>query len=117
MGKLSQFNNAKRTKAYCEGRVAAANGDLITVNPHIGTSDSVAKSDWDAGHDSWADDPANVSPADMNCCGRAYPYGGGFVQVRSTPAPAPAPAVDVASTLTASTTKPRKSKSKSKMHP
>ena len=61
----------KESKAYCEGRGAAAAGALVGTNPHAATSvDGLA---WIRGHESWTADPAGV-PGD--CCADAY--GGGY---------------------------------------
>jgi len=50
----------KESRAYCEGRKAAIDGDLISTNPHpVGEADHDA---WDLGHASvgggaaWAQD-------------------------------------------------------------
>lgn len=62
----------RESKAYCEGRHAAAGGALVTDNPFAsGTADYVA---WDNGWDSWSADPA-AGPG-QDCCADAY--GGGF---------------------------------------
>lgn len=63
----------RNSKAYCEGREAAAAGALIGTNPHVAGSEAAAS--WDAGHDSWTEDPAGAPARD--CC--ANLFGGGYV--------------------------------------
>lgn len=58
--------------AYCEGRTAAAAGELIGVNPH--EANSSASAAWVNGFNSWAADPA-AGPG-VDCCD--IPYGGGY---------------------------------------
>lgn len=73
-----QKNNAallKDSRAYCEGRDAAAAGELITANPQpLG---SEARAAWTAGWTSWNTDPATGPGQD--CC--SAKFGGGFVPV------------------------------------
>ena len=62
----------RESRAYCEGREAAAQGALIGTNPHPASDrDHVL---WDSGHASWSADPTGVQTQD--CCARAY--GGGY---------------------------------------
>ena len=61
----------RNSRAYCEGRDAAAAGALIGTNPHF---DGVDGDNWARGHASWTDDPAGGPPGD--CC--ATPFGGGY---------------------------------------
>ena len=61
----------KDSKAYCEGRAAAAAGALVGTNPHLDGSDAATA--WAAGHGSWAENPAGVA---RDCCSVAY--GGGY---------------------------------------
>lgn len=72
-GKPSDQPTVRETKAYCEGRDAAAAGALEGTNPHqAGTRDELL---WDNGFSSWAEDPANLP--DQDCCASAP--GGGYV--------------------------------------
>ena len=64
-------NDPALSRAYCEGRTAAAAGALIGTNPH--PANTPANTIWGLGHQSWAADPAGV-PRD--CCADAY--GGGY---------------------------------------
>ena len=66
-----------QSRAYCEGRQAAADGALIGSNPHPNASE--AGQAWDLGYTSWTANPDGpLAPATIkDCC--AQPYGGGFV--------------------------------------
>ncbi len=62
----------RESKAYCEGRAAAAAGALVGTNPFPATTpDNLA---WDRGWDSWGADPSTGPGQD--CCADAY--GGGY---------------------------------------
>lgn len=79
-GKLCPEHDVRISKAYCEGRLAAKNGLLITSNPHpSGTS---ANFIWSMGHITWAENPSGpTAPPNgdgIDCCGRGLPFGGGF---------------------------------------
>ncbi len=60
------------SRAYCDGRTAAAQGALKTTNPlaHDPRNEAL----WDDGWDSWGADPAGLTQRD--CC--AHAYGGGY---------------------------------------
>ena len=60
----------RESKGYCEGRAAAAAGVLKAANPAAAGRDEDM---WDAGWDSWTDDPGAVT---QDCC--ALPPGGGY---------------------------------------
>jgi len=62
----------RESKAYCEGRAAAAAGALVGTNPH--PSGSAAATRWAAGFGTWVLDPDGVA---QDCCADAY--GGGYV--------------------------------------
>ena len=63
--------DTKLSRAYCEGRAAAAAGDLVGTNPH--PASTPANTIWAAGHGSWSANPSGVA---RDCCADAY--GGGF---------------------------------------
>lgn len=75
-GKLCNGTNntvcIRESKAYCEGRAAAAAGVLVGSNPFAAGTDNYVN--WDNGWDSWAADPA-AGPG-QDCC--AVAYGGGY---------------------------------------
>jgi len=52
----------RNSKAYAEGREAAAGGALIGTNPH--QSGSEANATWDAGHASYAGGVGDPLPRD-----------------------------------------------------
>ena len=60
------------SRAYCDGRTAAAQGALKTTNPLA--HDPRGEALWDDGWDSWGADPAGLTQRD--CC--AHAYGGGY---------------------------------------
>jgi hypothetical protein len=72
----------RNSKAYCEGRNAAANSVLVTDNPHPAGSE--AHTAWGLGHVSWAENPAGplAPPGGGDCCADAF--GGGFAGVLNT---------------------------------
>lgn len=64
----------KDSKAYCEGRKAAADGLLVGANPHVDGSDAATA--WSTGFATWLNDPALGPDAGRDCC--ATPFGGGY---------------------------------------
>lgn len=63
-GTATDSPKLKESKAYCEGRKAAIDGDALGDNPHpVGESDHDA---WDAGHASYAGGVGTALPRD--CC-------------------------------------------------
>jgi hypothetical protein len=70
-GVATDTQRLKKSNAYCEGREAAAAGALVGTNPHALAEDAAV---WEAGFDSWTEDPSGVTVVD--CCASAY--GGGY---------------------------------------
>jgi hypothetical protein len=62
------------SKAFCEGRAAAAAGALVDINPHPDGSQAAVA--WSSGHATWADDPALGPELGQDCCADAF--GGGY---------------------------------------
>ena len=60
------------SRAYCDGRTAAAQGADKTTNPFA--HDPRNETLWDDGWDSWGADPTGLTQRD--CC--AHAYGGGY---------------------------------------
>ena len=60
------------SRAYCDGRTAAAQGALKATNPFA--HDPRNETLWDDGWDSWTAVSGNP-PGDQDCC--AHAYGGG----------------------------------------
>lgn len=65
-------NRLRESKAYCEGRAAAAAGADVGTNPH--PAGSVDGQTWSTGHATWVNDPV-LGPG-QDCCADAF--GGGY---------------------------------------
>ena len=69
-GSTNNGYHPKLSKAYCEGRAAAAAGILVGENPHEASEAATA---WSTGYATWVNDPSLGGP---DCCDTAF--GGGY---------------------------------------
>ncbi len=75
-GKLCPVHDVRLSKAYCEGRLAAKNGEILDTNPH--PADTPASYYWSTGYATWLNNPDLGNDQGRDCCGGGLPFGGGF---------------------------------------